>query len=190
MKILVVNNGTRTLNELVDLLSPHQVDVVSYSDIDVNTVEKYKAIILTGGHEFSVFGHEKLIEKEIYLIRNSKKPIFGICLGFEIIAYAFGSKLEILKNKEQGTTHINVVVPSEIFSNTNTFGAYESHRWILKEMGSDLLALAISKSGIEAIKHKHLPIYGVQFHPEKSVNKESKSNALLNFLELVENMRQ
>lgn len=186
MKILIINNGTSNIHHLNNLLKNHVLDVVHFEDIDLNRINQYQSVILTGGHDFPVFGNEKLLEKEIHLIESSEKPIFGICFGFELIAHTFGSKLEILDDRKRGVTTINIDANDEIFNGRHNISVYESHRWVVKTVGKDLRVLATSKNGIEAVRHKSRPIYGVQFHPEIVASQKDKANILTNFLKFAE----
>lgn len=185
MKILVIDNGTSYLNQLKNLLSDTSLEVINYSEINQANSENFDAIILSGGHDFPVSGNGYRLEKEINLITDSKKPIFGICFGFELIASIFGAKLELMENKEHGILDIQVIEPDKIFLKIPNFQVFESHRWVIKKPAHDLIALAQSKDGIEAIKHRIHPIYAVQFHPEMFTDKTCGDEIFRNFLNLV-----
>ncbi len=120
-------------------------------------------VVLSGGHSFSVVEHPEKWKNEVDFIRSCKKPIIGICLGFELIAHAYGSTLKRMKNKEKGTIQITM--------GTKKFHVFENHRWVVEKTGTKLRSLARSKDGIEAIRHRKKPIYGFQFHPEMFVRK-------------------
>ena len=185
MKILVIDNGTSYLNQLKSLLSGASLDVINYSEINQANSESFDAIILSGGHNFPVNGNEYRLEKEMNLVRNSNKPIFGICFGFELIASMFGAKLELMENKEHGILDIQVIKSDKIFLKIPNFQVFESHRWVVKKPVHDLIALAQSKDGIEAIKHRTRPIYAAQFHPEMFTDKTCGDEIFHNFLNLV-----
>lgn len=182
MKILIIDNGTSYLPQLENLLSGHTFQVVKYSEIGTTNSDDFDAVVLSGGHDFPVSGNEERLQKEIDLVINSKKPLFGICFGFEVIARAFGARHEVMQNKEHGILDIQVVEPDEIFLNIPNFKAFESHRWVIKEPVKEMLVLARSKDGIEAFKHKTRPIYAVQFHPEMFVEKSCGDEIFHNFL--------
>ncbi len=182
MRILIIDNGTSYLPQLKKLVANHIFEVAEYSKIDSASAENFDAIVLSGGHSFPVSGNSERLQKEISLVKNSKKQIFGICFGFEVIAEALGAKLELMQIKEQGILDIQVVSPDEIFLNIPNFQVFENHRWIVKEPASEMLVLARSKDGIEAFKHKTKPIYAVQFHPEMFVEKSCGDEIFYNFL--------
>ncbi len=185
MKILLVNNGTSYLAGLKDLLLGLPFLTVNYGQLGAIDARDFDAIILSGGHDLPVRGSEKFFEKEMQLIRESQKPLLGICLGFELIASAFGLELELMDTKENGIINIKTSKYDPIFSGIESFKVFESHRWVVKETNEDLIALAYSKDGIEVIKHKTLPIYGVQFHPEMFVDQTCGEKIFRNFLKII-----
>lgn len=182
MKILLIDNGTSYLPELKKLLSGHTFKIIKYSEISSIQADTFDATILSGGHNFPVKNNENRLKNEFAYVTNSKKPILGICFGFEIIARAFGAELELMPRREQGLLDIQVDNPEVIFSGISTFQVFENHRWVVKKLPESLVALAHSKDGIEALKHHRLPIYGVQFHPEMFTEKTNGIKILSNFL--------
>jgi GMP synthase (glutamine-hydrolysing) len=185
MRILIVDNGTKHLNELKDLFIAHSVASVMYQDIEKFDFTNIDAIFLSGGHDFAVNGNEKRLHSEINLIKNFDKPIFGICFGFELIARIFGANLLELREREKGVIDIQIENPDRIFEGISNYQVYESHRWVVKDLPDDLIVLARSKDGIEAFKHKSRRVYAVQFHPEVFVDNTSWNKLINNFLELV-----
>ncbi len=165
MHILIINNGTVRIDDLKKLLNIYTYDIVKLGEINSSQASKYDLIILSGSSTFSILGNEKLYKNEIQLIKNCKTPILGICLGFELIAFSYGAKLELLDKKIKDIIDISVLESGGIFNNLPNFSVYESHRWVVKKAPEEFLVLAESKNGIEVIKHKDKNVYGFQFHP-------------------------
>jgi len=188
MRILLVDNGTSYKQQLLELLKGHAVDVVAYNQIDVPAANAYDAVVLSGGHSFPVSGNDDRLQKELELVRNSTKPIFGICFGFEVVAYALGASLESLAVPEKGVVDIEVLVPDELFLGISTFQVFESHRYVVTVPPEGCIALARSKDGIEALKHETRPIFAVQFHPEMFVDTTCGSEIFKNFVALIERL--
>jgi anthranilate synthase/aminodeoxychorismate synthase-like glutamine amidotransferase len=97
-----------------------------------------------------------------------KKPILGICLGHQCLGYFFGAKVERAKmpvhGKVSNITHDKSALFNEIPQN---FIAARYHSLIVKDLIGPLKATAWSEDNeIMALKHVHLPLFGVQFHPE------------------------
>lgn len=185
MRILLINNKSKYLPALKKLLKKENLRVIRPQEIDFFKIDNFDLIILSGGHHFSVMGHQEKYKKEINLVKNSKKPILGICLGFQLIARAFEGKLVRLPRKKKGLIEIKILQKDKIFKNLPNFKVYESHRWALKELPPDLIGLASSKNGFEVIKHKNRTIYGFQFHPEMFLKRTCGDEIFYNFFNLV-----
>jgi GMP synthase-like glutamine amidotransferase len=94
-------------------------------------------------------------------LKETKKPILGICAGMEIINIVFGGVLN--ESLEIGMTQIKTVAANPLFS--GDFKAYSLHNFCTKPSAAFEI-LAQSTKCIQAIKHKNKPIFGVLFHPE------------------------
>lgn len=99
-----------------------------------------------------------------------KVPIFGVCLGQQAIAQAFGGQVVQAERLMHGKTSEMYHDGKTIFQGLpNPFPATRYHSLIVKrETLPDCFEIsAWTKEGeIMAIRHKDLPIEGVQFHPE------------------------
>jgi len=183
MKVLVVDNHSKYLSEIVDSVDEFEVDVVNVLDLSKLDISKYDCFILSGSSEYSVLSYLDLYSSEINLIKTTNKPILGICLGFELICYAFNEKL--IFNKERIKGEFKIFKESEdIIFNKISFpiSVYETHRWNILET-QNLKTLAKSKNNIEIVKHPKKIIYGFQFHPESITDHQKQ--LISNFLEIV-----
>ncbi|GBE19629.1 GMP synthase [glutamine-hydrolyzing] [archaeon BMS3Abin17] len=182
MKLLVVNNHSKHIKELLHKF--REVKSIDFENLENKNYDGYDAIILSGGSSLSVANYEKEYSKELHLIKNCQKPILGICLGFELINFAFGEELKMLKQKEKGIVSIRLVSKDELFKSLpKEFNVYEAHRWVVSK-NKKLNSLAKSKDGIEAVKHPKKKIYGVQFHPEIVIKKGHAKKIFKNFLNI------
>lgn len=187
MKLLIVDNGSQYLDYLKQLVKIHETVIKKYSTITDSDINEYDLTILSGGHTIPVIGHEQEFAQELKLIKQSAKPILGICLGFELIAHAFDATLKKLSTKEHIILNIKPLASDSIFSNLSNLEVYESHRWVVSKSGNKLLALASSKDGIEIIKHPIHLIYGFQFHPEMFIDVTQGDELFANFIKIVQN---
>ncbi len=116
-------------------------------------------------------------------------PIFGICLGHQSIAQAFGAKIIRAKTMMHGKTSIvQLQQKSPIFSKIpQQFRATRYHSLVVDDTTIDneiqILARSMDDEEIMALQIKNKPIYGVQFHPE-SIMSEFGYEILDNFLKL------
>ena len=99
-----------------------------------------------------------------------KLPIFGVCLGHQIIGQVFGSKIIQAKKLMHGKTSKIISKKIGILKNIpNNFEATRYHSLIIdkKTLSKDLLITAETEDGlIMGVQHKKYNIHGVQFHPE------------------------
>ena len=125
----------------------------------------------------------------IELIRHfaGKKPILGVCLGHQSIAAAFGGDIirakEVMHGKTSAMTHRGTDIFKGLPS-PYTITRYHSLAVKRETLPAELEVTAETEDGeIMGLRHKTLPVYGVQFHPE-SILTEHGHTLLRNFLEL------
>jgi len=114
-------------------------------------------------------------------------PIFGVCLGHQSIGQAFGGRVVRapvpMHGKISEISHCN----TDLFENLpSPFEATRYHSLMvdLATLPDCLEVTARSDDGvIQGLKHRTLPVYGVQFHPE-SIATENGHALLANFLKL------
>jgi anthranilate synthase component 2 len=117
------------------------------------------------------------------------RPIFGICLGHQSIAQAFGGEVIRAKNMMHGkTSQVEVEAESIVFDGLpNEFRATRYHSLTVNRdnLPNNILVTSYSKDDHEimSLEIKDRPIYGVQFHPE-SIMSEYGHEMLDNFLKL------
>jgi anthranilate synthase/aminodeoxychorismate synthase-like glutamine amidotransferase len=118
---------------------------------------------------------------------KGKKPIFGVCLGHQSIGHYFGGKVvradRLMHGKTSPIHHQN----TDVFAGMpQDFPATRYHS-LLVERASFPASLEITAETAEGeimgLRHKELPIWGVQFHPE-SIATEGGMKILENFLKL------
>ena len=116
-----------------------------------------------------------------------KIPLFGVCLGHQSIAQHFGGKIvradQLMHGKTSPITHQD----TDVFAGLPQGFAGTRYHSLLVERDScpDCLEITAetAEGEIMGIRHKDLPIWGVQFHPE-SIATEGGMKILENFLTL------
>jgi len=166
MKILLIDNSTELLQQISDGLKGHDVEIVHYRPgVKLSTRGKDLVILSGGGgagRELYDLHHtgDLWYKDEIDFILDCDKPILGICMGFEIIAHAYGSKLQKLPKKIAGLKRIQTGPAVYIKQ-------YKEHQWCIPTVSEEHFEiLATSKTGVEMVRHKTKPILATQFHPE------------------------
>jgi GMP synthase (glutamine-hydrolysing) len=99
-------------------------------------------------------------EKFMWL-RETEKPVLGVCAGMETICLVFGMRL--IRCLEIGMTQIKMLKENPLFC--EDFKAYSLHSYCI-EPSEDFYVWAKSTKCVQIIKHKIKPIYGMLFHPE------------------------
>ncbi|MBU0612560.1 gamma-glutamyl-gamma-aminobutyrate hydrolase family protein [Patescibacteria group bacterium] len=166
MNILVINNGSTFIRQLKKLLAKHELTVLGPVELKQFPTDQFDLIVLSGGSIKHVMRNEKLYQKELELIRKTKIPIIGICLGLELIILVLNGKLAKMKKKKVGLAEIKISKRNPIFVNLPNKKVYKHHRWNIKKLPRTLIELARSEDGVEVVRHRSKKIYGFQFHPE------------------------
>ncbi|MBE9528451.1 MAG: aminodeoxychorismate/anthranilate synthase component II [Proteobacteria bacterium] len=116
-----------------------------------------------------------------------KIPILGVCLGHQSVGYAFGGKVVKSPRLMHGKTSMVYHDGETLFAGLdNPFEANRYHSLILeRESLPDCFDVSAwtDRDEIMGIRHKELPIEGVQFHPE-SILTASGKELLGNFLKV------
>lgn len=100
------------------------------------------------------------------------KPVFGICRGMQVLNVYFGGDLIQHLDDHDGTPHTISAVPGSRVHDLcgASFTANSFHHQAVDRLGDGLHVTARAADGtIEAIEHETLPVYGVQWHPERMV---------------------
>ena len=187
MKTLLIDNESKHTGELKELLTSNGLDlkIASHNQIP-DDLTSFELIILSGSSH-SVHGNRQRFQTEFDLIQKFEKPLIGICFGFELIAYAFGTKLQKLDKKREGIETVKVTRKDNIFGDREEFDVYEGHSYSVAKLGDPLIELGRSETGVEIFKHKSLPIYGFQFHPEVAVDGQQGGEIFSNLISLLKN---
>jgi anthranilate synthase component II len=114
-------------------------------------------------------------------------PILGVCLGHQCIGHTFGAEVVVNYRMMHGKTSPIKHNGKDLFAGMpNPFLATRYHSLVIKRdtMPEVLEITAETDEGeIMGVKHKTLPVWGVQFHPE-SILTENGRTILKNFLKL------
>ena len=187
-KILLLDNYdsfTYNLVQYIEELCGYAIDVVRNDQLTVQEVDAYDVIFLSPGPGVP---QDAGILVPLIQAYSGKKPIFGVCLGLQAMAIAFGGEIINLSRVFHGVaTAVEVVGEmDELFTNIDSpFDAGRYHSWVAtKETMPDcfrITAIDTEEGQIMAISHKNHLTKAVQFHPE-SILTPSGKQMIKNFL--------
>jgi anthranilate synthase/aminodeoxychorismate synthase-like glutamine amidotransferase len=114
-------------------------------------------------------------------------PVFGVCLGHQCIGYTFGAEVVVNYRMMHGKTSLIKHNGKDLFEGMpNPFLATRYHSLVIKrDTIPDCLEITAEtdEGEIMGVRHKELPVWGVQFHPE-SILTENGRQMMKNFLKL------
>ena len=187
--ILLIDNYdsfTYNLYQAIGVLNP-DIKVVRNDEITIEEIEKLdpQALVVSPG---PCYPKDAGISVEAIRHFSGKLPIFGVCLGHQSIAEAFGGHIIHAAEQMHGKqTSIDIDNDQPIFKGLkNKVDAARYHSLIVeKETLPDCLEVigTDDRGQIMALKHREHPTYGVQFHPE-SILTEYGSAIIANFLRI------
>jgi anthranilate synthase/aminodeoxychorismate synthase-like glutamine amidotransferase len=186
--LLVIDNYDSFTYNLVQYLGElgQQVRVVRNNEVSVDDVGSMcpEAIVISPG---PCTPNEAGISLEVISRLAGKIPILGVCLGHQAIGQAFGGKVIRAKEVVHGKTSRVFHDDKGLFSGLpNPFEATRYHSLIVERSSlPDCLEITAKTwdEEIMGLRHKTMPVEGVQFHPESFLTKVGK-DLLRNFLRL------
>lgn len=186
MKILVLDNYdsfTYNLVQMIEQIVNEKIDVFRNDKISLEEVEKYDKIILSPGPGIP---EEAGILLDLIKKYAPTKSIFGVCLGQQAIAEAFGGTLINLSEIYHGVaTESTQIKEHKLFKDLPEIlevGRY--HSWAVnpENFPDELEITSVDASGmIMSLKHKIYDVHAVQYHPESILTPKGKQ-ILENFL--------
>ena len=170
MRVLVVDNYDSFVYNLVQYLAQLGAEclVRRNDEIDVSSAKAFDGVLVSPGP-----GTPDRAGASIDVIRECARtgtPVLGVCLGHQAIGAAWGAVVErapeLLHGKTSRVHHDGVGVLSGL---PNPFIATRYHSLAVRAdtIPAELEVTGRTESGVVmAMRHRELPVYGVQFHPE------------------------
>ena len=168
-RILVVDNYDSFVFNLVQYLAQlgAEVDVRRNDEVTTDEARAYDGVLLSPGP-----GTPEDAGVCIDMVRAcaGTVPVFGVCLGHQAIAVAYGATVdrapELLHGKTSEVLHDGVGVLAGLPS-PFTATRYHSLAVVPSTLPAELAVTGVTESGVVmAVRHRELLVEGVQFHPE------------------------
>ena len=197
MKILVINNykepekAKQALHNIALCTGQHP-EMLDYKTARLDEVVLQKdpdVTILTGSNFMLSKPDTRMVfHSEMDLVRKIDLPLLGICFGHQLIGAAYGSEVVDLGHNVREFKEVKLLGKDPLFEGLpGSIRVSESHRQAISRVPEGFRHLAESAtSRVEAIAHQTRPVYGLQFHPERSDDKHPHGRMIIqNFLKLV-----
>jgi GMP synthase (glutamine-hydrolysing) len=188
MKILIIDNtidrdswGAGGLCRLARLAPGATIHVRRAPEGDLPKDPLAFDRIILSGSKTSALDDAPWINQLFEFIKKSvegKKHFLGICYGHQALVRTLGGR-EYLRRAsvaEFGWTHIKVTDSSSILRGLpDSFHSFSAHFEEVSQLPNGMKKLAQSEAcGIQACQVKGLPVFGLQFHPEKTPDQAKK----------------
>jgi len=106
--------------------------------------------------------------EEVKKLIQSEIPVFGICMGHQILALAFGGETYKLKYGHRGGNHgVYDKDTKRSYITSQNHGYAVNHESVILK-GLEVTHLNLNDGTVEGMAHRDLPVFSVQFHPEAS----------------------
>ena len=184
-RILVIDNYDSFVFNIVQYLAQlgAECTVVRNDEVEAQEASKYDGVLISPGP-----GTPDKAGVSIAIINycaEKKIPLFGVCLGHQAIGEAFGATVSRAPELLHGKTSQVIHQRTGVFANLpSPFTATRYHSLAVeRDTVPEVLEItgATETGVVMSLRHKTLPIEGVQFHPE-SVLTEHGHQMLANWL--------
>ncbi|MCA8984188.1 MAG: glutamine-hydrolyzing carbamoyl-phosphate synthase small subunit [Planctomycetaceae bacterium] len=132
-------------------------------------------------------GDPRPLDYAIQTIREllGRKPIFGICLGLQLLGLAFGGQIYKLKFGHRGANQpVKHLLTGKVEVTSQNHGFALAAESLPAEV--EVTHLNLNDNTVAGIRHKSLPAFGVQYHPEASAGPHDSRYLFDDFIEMVQ----
>jgi carbamoyl-phosphate synthase small subunit len=117
-----------------------------------------------------------------------KKPIFGICLGHQILGFAYGGSTFKLKFGHRGANQpVKDLRSGKVAITSQNHGFAVDPNTLPSDV--EVTHVNLNDGTVEGMQHKDLPVFSVQYHPEAAPGPHDASYFFNQFAELIEKNR-
>lgn len=182
-RVLVLDFGSQYAQLIARRVREHQVycEIIRH-DLPAEQIRRYqpRGLILSGGPASVYEPGAPRCDDGLFRLGV---PVLGICYGMQLACQALGGQVESAKAREYGRARCTVVREDDLLAGVpEHFDVWMSHGDQVSRVADDFLPLAQTATcPIAAVRHRNLPVYGVQFHPEVT-HTPLGSHILHNFL--------
>ena len=114
-----------------------------------------------------------------------KKPVFGICLGHQLVGLALGGDTYKLKFGHRGSNHpVKDLATGRVYITSQNHG-YAIDEKSLENLDVTVTHRAVNDDTVEGMRHNSLPVFSVQYHPEAAPGPDDSTYLFEEFMKLL-----
>jgi GMP synthase-like glutamine amidotransferase len=165
---LIINHDTKYIGNVIQLFKG--CDVMHYTNFREDRVEEYDYIVLSGG-PIDITGDN--IKREKQWLKTTEKPIFGICLGLQILCLTFSDE-KLIYNKFK-----NRKLLEDVRFIGENYKMFYNHAYYFNALPEEFVG-ELRNGIVIYMKHKAKPILAFQGHPEMTEGGDKLKDFFLN----------
>jgi carbamoyl-phosphate synthase small subunit len=116
---------------------------------------------------------------------QSGKPVFGICLGHQLLTMAFGGQMRKLKFGHRGGNQPVGELSTRKVEITSQNHGFATVNGSIRDRQVQISHLGLNDRVVEGLRHKRLPVFSVQYHPEASPGPHDANYLFGKFVDLM-----
>lgn len=183
-RVVVLDFGIKA--NILRMLAEEDYELVvmpGYATVEEVEAEKPQAIFLSNGP-----GDPEDVPEAQQVVKYfvGKLPIFGICLGHQIMGLSLGAKTYKLKFGHRGANH-----PVQDIATGKVYITSQNHGYAIDEesIPAELICTHrnLNDNTVEGLRHKELPLFSVQYHPEAAPGPQDSRYLFKQFNQLITN---
>ena len=171
---------TWNLVHLIAAVTGELPTVVQHDQVSASDVLAHDFVVLSPGPGHPATPADFAVGREV--LGAATRPVLGVCLGMQGLVDAYAGRVDRIE-PAHGTVAVVEHTGLGLFAGLpQGFSAVRYHSLAAVDVSAELEVTATSDGVVMGVRHRTLPLSGVQFHPE-SILSEHGAQLILNFLE-------